>query len=196
MSAGPTLPPVAEGADDPVTAGATPERDGESLNLHSGPAEGRSSDGLPEDAAALTSDWGSSRRRRTTGMGPRLGPVGWLRWGWRQLTSMRTALVLLCLLALAAIPGSVLPQRATDPIAVTTWIAGNPRVGPTLDRAGLFDVFAAPWFTAIYVLLFISLIGCVLPAHRWARPRHAAADAARPAAAGPARRSHDLADDG
>ena len=25
---------------------------------------------------------------------PRLGLVGWLRWGWRQLTSMRTALVL------------------------------------------------------------------------------------------------------
>ena len=28
-----------------------------------------------------------------------------LRWGWRQLTSMRTALILLLLLALAAIPG-------------------------------------------------------------------------------------------
>ena len=35
---------------------------------------------------------------------PRLGLVGWLRWGWRQLTSMRTALVLLLLLAIAAIP--------------------------------------------------------------------------------------------
>ena len=40
--------------------------------------------------------------------------AGWLRWGWRQLTSMRTALVLLFLLALGSIPGSVLPQQGTD----------------------------------------------------------------------------------
>ena len=38
-----------------------------------------------------------------------------LRWVWRQLTSMRTALILLLLLALAAIPGSVIPQRASTP---------------------------------------------------------------------------------
>ncbi len=119
--------------------------------------------GLPEDAAALSADWGAARRRRTTGMGPRLGPVGWLRWGWRQLTSMRTALVLLFLLALAAIPGSVLPQRGTDPIAVADWIEGRPGLGATLDRYGFFDVFVAPWFSAIYLLLFVSLIGCVLP---------------------------------
>ena len=67
--------------------------------------------------------------------GPQLGFVGWLRWGWRQLTSMRTALALLFLLALAAIPGSVLPQRATDPIAVTTWLASHPGIGPVLDTA-------------------------------------------------------------
>jgi len=35
--------------------------------------------------------------------------AGWLRWGWRQLTSMRTALILLFLLALAAVPGSIIP---------------------------------------------------------------------------------------
>src|SRR5262249_55552401 len=33
------------------------------------------------------------------------------RHAWRRLTSMRTALVLLFLLALAAVPGSLLPQR-------------------------------------------------------------------------------------
>ncbi len=37
-----------------------------------------------------------------------------LRWSWRQLTSMRTALILLLLLALAAIPGSVIPQENID----------------------------------------------------------------------------------
>ena len=40
---------------------------------------------------------------------------GWFRWGWRQLTSMRTALILLFLLAVGAIPGSLLPQRRTPP---------------------------------------------------------------------------------
>jgi cytochrome c biogenesis protein len=119
--------------------------------------------GLPEDAAGLSADWGSARRRRTSGMGPRLGLVGWLRWAWRQLTSMRTALALLFLLALASIPGSVLPQRGTNPIAVADWLDGRPELGATLDRLGFFDVFVAPWFSAVYLLLFISLIGCVLP---------------------------------
>ena len=119
-------------------------------------------DGLPEDAAVLGSDWGSARRRRTTS-GPRLGLRGWARWAWRQLTSMRTALALLFLLALAAIPGSVLPQRASDPLAVQDWIETHPGIAPTLDRLGAFETFSAPWFSAIYLLLFVSLIGCVLP---------------------------------
>ena len=41
---------------------------------------------------------------------PRLGFKGWLRWGWRQVTSMRIALILLLMLAVGAIPGSILPQ--------------------------------------------------------------------------------------
>ncbi len=32
-----------------------------------------------------------------------------------------------------------------------------------MDRLELFDVFGSFWFTAIYVLLFVSLIGCILP---------------------------------
>lgn len=94
---------------------------------------------------------------------PPLGPGGFLRWAWRQLTSMRTALILLFLLAIAAIPGSILPQRGIDPILVREWIADAPTWGPILDRLGFFDVYAAPWFAAIYLLLFVSIIGCVLP---------------------------------
>src|SRR5699024_4558583 len=45
---------------------------------------------------------------------PELNFVELMRWFWRQLTSMRTALVLLLLLALAAIPGSVVPQTDVD----------------------------------------------------------------------------------
>jgi cytochrome c biogenesis protein len=94
---------------------------------------------------------------------PPMGTGGFLRWAWRQLTSMRVALILLFLLAIASIPGSVLPQNGTDPIRVNDWIANNPTWGPLLERLGFFDVYAAPWFAAVYLLLFISLIGCVLP---------------------------------
>jgi len=100
---------------------------------------------------------------QTRSSGPRLGPRGWLRWGWRSLTSMRTALILLLLLALASIPGSVFPQRGTDAARVEDWIAANPGTGPWLDRLGMFDVFAAPWFAAVYLLLCVSLIGCIVP---------------------------------
>jgi len=100
---------------------------------------------------------------------PRLGVVGWMRWGWRQLTSMRTALVLLLLLAIAAVPGSIVPQRSADPNGVTQYFTDNPDLAPVLDKLSMFDVYTSPWFSAIYILLFISLIGCVLPRtkHHW-----------------------------
>ena len=97
---------------------------------------------------------------------PPLGSVGFLRWTWRQLTSMRTALILLFLLALASIPGSILPQRGTNPLRVDRWLTDNPSSGPFLDRLGFFDVYSSPWFAAVYLLLFVSLIGCVLPRSR------------------------------
>ena len=82
---------------------------------------------------------------------------------WRGLTSMRTALVLLFLLALAAIPGALLPQRNLNTQKVDEYIAARPTLGPIMDRLELFDVFGSFWFTAIYVLLFVSLVGCILP---------------------------------
>src|SRR6516162_6150551 len=87
----------------------------------------------------------------------------WPRWVWRQLTSMRTALVLLFLLALGSVPGSVLPQEGSDPGAVQQYFASHPSLAPWLNHLGLFNVFAAPWFAAIYLLLFTSLVGCVVP---------------------------------
>lgn len=90
---------------------------------------------------------------------------GWSRWLWRTLTSMRTAVVLLALLAVAAVPGSLLPQRgvASDPNAVTGFFAEHPDLAPWLDRLFLFEVFASPWFAAIYLLLLVSMSGCVIP---------------------------------
>ena len=86
-----------------------------------------------------------------------------LRWCWRQLTSMRTALILLLLLGIAAIPGSLFPQRTQNPIQVKQYFSDNPNLAIWLDRLSLFNVYSSPWFSAIYLLLFISLIGCVLP---------------------------------
>lgn len=87
----------------------------------------------------------------------------WPRWFWRQLTSMRTALFLLLLLALAAVPGSIYPQRSADPNGVRLYFNEQPELAELLDSLQLFDVYTSVWFSAIYILLFISLIGCVLP---------------------------------
>ena len=100
--------------------------------------------------------------------------------GWRQLTSMRTALILLLLLALAAIPGSVIPQRDVDSLKTTQWQAAHPKLTPVYEKLGLFSVYDSPWFSAIYLLLMVSLVGCFVPAHR----RLLEGDAGR-AAAGP-----------
>jgi cytochrome c biogenesis protein len=82
---------------------------------------------------------------------------------WRALTSMGTALVLLCLLALGAIPGALLPQRSLNAGKVDEYLSAHPAIGPWLNRLQAFNVFSSFWFTAIYVLLFISLVGCLTP---------------------------------
>src|SRR5690606_24900956 len=94
---------------------------------------------------------------------PKLGPLGFARFVWRQLTSMRTALVLLLLLALASVPGSLVPQRSSDPNGVLQFRARDPEGFAILDSFGLFSTFSSPWFSAIYLLLFVSLIGCIIP---------------------------------
>ncbi|QEO16114.1 cytochrome c biogenesis protein ResB [Agromyces intestinalis] len=94
---------------------------------------------------------------------PKLGIVGWLRFAWRQLTSMRTALLLLLLLAIAAVPGSLVPQRSSDPNGVTQYFQDNPDLAPVLDSFQMFDVYTSAWFSAVYLLLFVSLIGCIIP---------------------------------
>ncbi|MBO0679245.1 cytochrome c biogenesis protein ResB [Mycolicibacterium sp. S2-37] len=89
--------------------------------------------------------------------------LAYARNTWRTLTSMGTALVLLFLLALAAVPGALLPQRSLNESKVAEYLAEHPTLGPVLDRLQAFDVFSSFWFTAIYALLFISLVGCLTP---------------------------------
>ncbi|MGW4105093.1 cytochrome c biogenesis protein ResB, partial [Streptomyces sp. NPDC004976] len=94
---------------------------------------------------------------------PSLGVVGWARWFWRQLTSMRVALLLLLLLSLGAIPGSLIPQTGIDATKVADFRERHDILAPVYDKLGLFNVYSSVWFSAIYILLFISLIGCIVP---------------------------------
>ena len=89
--------------------------------------------------------------------------VALLRNTWRGLTSMRTALVLLFLLALAALPGALLPQRSLNAGKAEQFIADNGWWGELLDRLGFFAVYGSVWFSAVYLLLFLSLVGCLTP---------------------------------
>src|SRR3984885_10063780 len=91
------------------------------------------------------------------------GTGDWLKWAWRQLTSMRIALVLLFLLALGSVPGSILPQEGNNPAGVQQYLTSHPALAPLLSHLGLFNVFGAPWFAAIYLLLFAALVGGVVP---------------------------------
>jgi cytochrome c biogenesis protein len=94
---------------------------------------------------------------------PKLGFVGYLRFFWRQLTSMRTALFLLLLLAFAAIPGSLVAQRSSDPNGVIQYKVDHPDLYPVLDALQVFNTYTSVWFSSIYLLLFVSLIGCIIP---------------------------------
>jgi cytochrome c biogenesis protein len=104
-------------------------------------------------------------RDTETGAAP-LAPREFLRWTWRQLTSMRTALILLFLLALGAIPGSVIPQDNVDALRAAQWRREHTSLAPVYEKLGLFSVYDSAWFAAIYLLLMISLVGCILPRTR------------------------------
>ncbi|MFC8230772.1 cytochrome c biogenesis protein ResB [Streptomyces sp. NPDC057287] len=94
---------------------------------------------------------------------PAMGVIGWARWFWRQLTSMRVALILLFMLSLGAIPGSLIPQNSVDELKVQTFKEAHTAVTPLYEKLQFFDVYSSVWFSAIYILLFISLIGCIVP---------------------------------
>jgi cytochrome c biogenesis protein len=89
--------------------------------------------------------------------------LAFLRNAWRGLTAMRTALVLLFLLALGALPGALLPQRDLNPNNVVTYISQHGWWGRLLDKLQFFSVYSSVWFASVYVLLFVSLVGCLLP---------------------------------
>ncbi|TKA13082.1 cytochrome c biogenesis protein ResB [Actinacidiphila oryziradicis] len=139
--------------------GATEERDlgAAGAQLSTAPAE--------ETAQPVPGSFGGVRAPGRRGAVAWWGReiTGWLRWMWRQLTSMRVALFLLFLLSLAAIPGSLIPQTSVDRVKVADWQKAHSSITPLYERLGLFHVYSSPWFSAIYILLFTSLAGCIVP---------------------------------
>ena len=113
---------------------------------------------MPEPSTAPDSGGRPIRRQSPAGRA-----VAFFRNIWRGLTSMRTALVLLFLLALASLPGALLPQWSLNTSKTAQYIIDHGSFGTWLNRLGFFEVFASPWYAAIYLLLFTSLIGCLLP---------------------------------
>src|SRR4030095_8953474 len=85
---------------------------------------------------------------------------------WREYRSMRTALVLLVVLAAASVLGSLFPQEGLSPQRVDQYFADHPALAPVLERLGLFDVFGSAWYMAIYVALLGALVACLVPRTR------------------------------
>jgi len=117
--------------------------------------------GAARDRVAGQAPGPTGRRPPRGGVIRRLQGLG--RFVWRGLTSMRTALILLFLLAVGSLPAALLPQWYLNQAKTAQYITAHPTVGPLLDRLGFFDVVASPWYSAIYLMLAISLIGCITP---------------------------------
>ncbi|WP_112470245.1 cytochrome c biogenesis protein ResB [Streptomyces triticisoli] len=153
MSKTPTGSTTADGTPAPVPPGEE-ELGAAGTQLSTAPAE-----------TAVPGSFGGNRAPGLAGGLAWTGReiLGWARWFWRQLTSMRVALLLLFLLSLGAVPGSLIPQDGTDAMKVEDFKEAHRTLGPIYDKLGLFHVYSSVWFSAIYILLFISLIGCIVP---------------------------------
>jgi cytochrome c biogenesis protein len=79
---------------------------------------------------------------------------------------MRTAIILLLLLAAASVAGSLLPQVPNSPQRVAAYRIDHPSWGDLFWSGGFFDVFGSWWFGLITALLFVSLVACLLPRSR------------------------------
>ncbi|OKJ70560.1 cytochrome c biogenesis protein ResB [Streptomyces sp. CB02460] len=131
-------------------------------NTTSNPSQERDQENAA-DLGAAGSQLSTAPREETLANLPAMGVIGWIRWFWRQLTSMRVALILLFLLSLGAIPGSLIPQNSVDELKVQTFKDAHTVVTPIYEKLQFFDVYSSVWFSAIYILLFVSLIGCIVP---------------------------------
>jgi len=132
-------------------------------NTTSNPSREQDQESAASELGAAGSQLSTAPREESLANLPAMGVIGWIRWFWRQLTSMRVALILLFLLSLGAIPGSLIPQNSVDELKVQTFKDAHTVVTPIYEKLQFFDVYSSVWFSAIYILLFVSLIGCIVP---------------------------------
>src|SRR5262249_44418917 len=43
------------------------------------------------------------------------------------------------------------------------WKDAHQTLAPIYEKLGIFNVYGSPWFAAIYILLVLSLVGCIVP---------------------------------
>ena len=120
----------------------------------------------------------STTRRRGEGI------PGAVRWyatrEWRTLSRMKTAVILLAIVASLSIIATLLPQKALQPQKASDWIQAHQVLGPAFDDLGLFALYESWLFIVPLVLMYVSLSNCVLTRgramyRRWRRglPRNA-----------------------
>ncbi len=108
---------------------------------------------------------------------PRLPPARVMAHrAWRQMTSMRTAIVLLTIVVVASVLGTLLPQVDQNPRGVMGFVQRHPSLAAPFARLGLFNVFSSWWFLAAGALMYTALTACLyrrVPAavRRWRIPR-------------------------
>ncbi len=101
-------------------------------------------------------------------------PTGQL---WHTLTSVRLALVLILLIAMATLAGTLLDQApasmAGNSTAYNEWLDGpRERYGALTDimsRLQLFRVFSSIWFKGLIALLVANIVVCTI--NRWSSIR-------------------------
>ncbi len=78
---------------------------------------------------------------------------------WRLLISLRLALTLLLVLAIAAVVGTVLPQEKSYAFYLEKF---GPQLAWLIDTLRLSQVYRSTWFVAIIALLLFNLLACSL----------------------------------
>jgi cytochrome c biogenesis protein len=86
----------------------------------------------------------------------------YLRREWKSLARMRTAVILLAIVAGFSVIATELPQRALQPERASGWIQTHSLLGPWFDRLGLFSVYESWPLLLAATLMYVSLSNCVI----------------------------------
>ena len=110
----------------------------------------------------------SATRRRGEGIpgasggSPRRTAGYYLLREWRTLARMKSAVILLAIVAGFSIIATMLPQKALQPQKASDYLQMHQTMGPIYDSLGLFSVYESWFFIVPLVLMYVSLGNCVL----------------------------------